>query len=189
MPEHGHHNKTTPFREMTMSKWFRAAAAALLLCTSGAFAQQGGGAVESRLEARKVVTAADGKEGYASAADAKPGDVIEYVATYRNTTKQPVRNLDATLPLPDQTEFVPGSGKPAGARASLDGKTFAAMPLTRKVKRDGRDVEEPVAPREYRFLRWHADTLVPDQPLAYSARVRVIDDRTTGPPAGRGGGQ
>jgi uncharacterized repeat protein (TIGR01451 family) len=172
-----------------MKQLLRAAAAALLLSTSGAYAQQGGGAVESRLAARKVVTAADGKEGFASAADARPGDVIEYVATYRNTTKQPVRDLDATLPLPEQTEFVPGSSKPAGARASLDGKAYAAMPLTRKVKRDGRDVDEPVAPREYRFLRWHADTLGPDQSLAYSARVRVIDDRTTGPPAGQGGGR
>ena len=173
-----------------MSNWFRAATAALLLCTSSAYAQQGAGsALESRLEARKVTSAADGKEGYTSAAEAKPGDVIEYVATYRNTTTQPIRSLDATLPLPDQTEFVPGSSKPQGARASLDGKVYAAMPLTRKVKRDGRDLDEPVAPREYRFLRWHADTLGPQESRTYSARVRVIDDRTTGPPAGRGGGQ
>ena len=171
-----------------MKFWIRAAVAALVFFTGGAQAQPAGNAVETKLEARKVSKAADGKETLVAAGDAKPGDVIEYVATYRNTGKQPVRNLDATLPIPDQTEYLPGSEKPAGARASLDVRTYGAMPLTRKVNRDGRDVDAPVPAREYRFLRWHADTLAPGQELTYTARVRVIDDRnTTGPPAGQGG--
>ena len=57
-------------------------AATLLFCVSAtsAMAQQGG-QVESRLEARKVVVK-DGKESFESGAAAKPGDTIEYVATY-----------------------------------------------------------------------------------------------------------
>jgi uncharacterized repeat protein (TIGR01451 family) len=172
-----------------MTKWIRAALiAALAACAPGAFAQQAN-ALETRLEARKVVATADGKEAYAPADQARPGDVIEYVATYRNTTRQPVRNLDATLPIPAETEFLPDTDKPAGARASLDGTTWGAMPLKRTVKRDGRDVEEAVPARDYRFLRWHTDTLGAEKSAAFTARVRVIDDRGTGPPGGRGGGR
>jgi uncharacterized repeat protein (TIGR01451 family) len=173
-----------------MKQWIRVAAVAALACGGlDASAQKPANDVETRLEAHKVVHAADGKETFAPAGEARPGDVIEYVATYRNITRQPIRNLDGTLPIPQQTEFVQGSQKPAQATASLDGTTYAALPLTRKVQRDGRSVDEPVPARDYRFLRWHADTLGAEKSVAFSARVRVIDDRNTGPPAGRGGGQ
>ena len=173
-----------------MKQWIPIAAAAVLAAWGfGASAQKPGNEVETRLEARKVVTAADGKETFANADQAKPGEVIEYVATYRNTTRQPIRDLVGTLPIPQQTEFLPGSQQPAQATASLDGRTYAALPLTRKVQRDGRTVDEAVPAREYRFLRWHADTLGAEKSVAFRARVRVIDDRNTGPPAGRGGGQ
>ena len=173
-----------------MNQWIRIAAlAAFAAWGLDAPAQKAGSEVETRLEARKVVTAADGKETFAAADQAKPGDVIEYVATYRNTTRQPIRDLDGTLPIPQQTEFLPGTQAPAQASASLDGRTYAPLPLTRKVQRDGRTVDEPVPAREYRFLRWHADTLGAGTSVAFSARVRVIDDRNTGPPAGRGGGR
>jgi uncharacterized repeat protein (TIGR01451 family) len=173
-----------------MTKWIRAATAvAIAVCGWNAQAQKAGTDVETRLEARKVVAAADGKETFAPADQARPGDVIEYVATYRNTTRQPVRNLDGTLPIPQQTEFLPGSQKPAQAEASLDGRTYAPMPLTRKVQRNGATVDEAVPARDYRFLRWHADVLGAEKSVAFTARVRVIDDRTTGPPPARGGGQ
>ena len=173
-----------------MKQWIRIAAAATLAAWGlGAQAQKAGTEVQSRLEARKVVTAADGKETFAAADQAKPGDVIEYVATYRNLTRQRLSNFDGTLPIPQQTEFMPGSQVPAKATASLDGVNYSPLPLTRKVQRDGRTVDEPVPAREYRFLRWHANSLGGEQSVAFSARVRVIDDRNTGPPAGRGGGQ
>jgi len=173
-----------------MNRWIRAAAAAALAaCLAPAQAQRAGTDVETRLEARKIVAAADGKETYVAADQARPGDVIEYVATYRNTTRQPVRNLDGTLPIPQQTEFLPGSQNPAQANASLDGKTYSPMPLTRKVKRDGVTVDEAVPARDYRFLRWHADVLGAEKSVTFTARVRVIDDRAPGAPAARGGGQ
>lgn len=173
-----------------MNQWFRMVVAGVLAAGAlDASAQRAPSPVETRLEARKVVVAADGKETFSSADQAKPGDVIEYVATYRNLTRQAVRNLDATLPIPQPTEFLPGSQKPEQASASLDGVTYAPLPLTRKVQRDGKAVDEPVPAREYRFLRWHADTLGAEKSLAFSARVRVIDDRNTGPPPGRGSGQ
>ena len=170
-----------------MNRWIQAAMAALVAFAGAAFAQQP--VVETKLEARKVVTAADGKETTASAGEARPGDVIEYVATYRNTTRQPVRNLQATLPIPHNTEYVPGSAKPEGARASLDSQRFEPVPLTRKVQRDGKQVDEPVPTREYRALRWSVPELGGEKSLTYTARVRVIDDRTTGPPPTTQGGK
>ncbi len=111
---------------------------------------------------------------------ARPGDLIQYTATYRNTGKAAVRDLDATLPIPADTEYVASSARPQDAKASVDGRSFAAMPLVRRVVRDGKSVEEPVALREYRYLRWHAAELGAGQALEFTARVKVIDDAGSG---------
>jgi uncharacterized repeat protein (TIGR01451 family) len=149
-------------------------ALALILAAAPLHAQQSG-PIETRLEARKVVRAADGQEAFAPATDAKPGDVIEYAATYRNVSRQPVRSLEATLPIPANTEFVPGSVKPAGAKASLDSRSWSDLPLKRKVRRDGREVEEQVPVREYRYLRWFPGELGGDKSMTFTARVRVVE--------------
>lgn len=146
----------------------------MLAMAAAPLCAQTAGAIDSRLEARKVVRAADGGEAFAAADAAKPGDVIEYVATYRNTTAQPVRNLQATLPIPAHTEIVAGTARPASAQASVDAVAFAAMPLRRKVTRDGREIEEAVPLSEYRYLRWHAGELAGGQSAVFTARVRVV---------------
>ena len=151
------------------------AAAAMLVIAAPAFAQNNG-AVETRLEARKIVRAADGNETFAAAESAKPGDVIEYVATYRNTTAQPVRNLEATLPIPANTELVSESARPPAVKASVDAVAFAAMPLLRRVKRDGREIEEAVPAREYRYLRWYPGELAGGKSAVFRARVKVLDE-------------
>ena len=157
----------------------RLALAALVVATASstpALAQKGGDPLESTLVARKVVVA-EGRESLVDAADARPGDVIEYVATYRNTGKDAIRGLKATLPIPPQTEFIPGSERPAKAQASLDGRAFADMPLRRKATRDGQAVEESVPLREYRAIRWAAGDLGTGGSLSFAIRVRVIDER------------
>lgn len=133
--------------------------------------------LESKIEQRKVVRAADGAETLLPAEGVQPGDVIEYTATYRNTGKQALSKLEATLPIPANTEYLPGSAKPASPRASADGRTYGELPLKRTVKRNGVDVEEAVPLREYRFLRWSAGELAGEKALTYTARVRVIDNR------------
>ena len=63
-----------------------------------------------------------------------------------------MNKLVATLPIPEGLEYLPKTVRPAPALASLDGKTFAPMPLKRKVRlADGREVEREVAASEYRF--------------------------------------
>jgi len=131
--------------------------------------------VESTLEARRVVRGADGSESFTSADVVKPGDVIEYVATYRNTTGEAIHDLEATLPIPPHTELIPGSARPPAARASLDAREFASLPLKRKAIRDGREVEEAVAYREYRSLRWAPVNLGAQMSVTYTARVKVLE--------------
>jgi uncharacterized repeat protein (TIGR01451 family) len=169
-----------------ISRW--AALAAACACAALPLAAQQASPIESRLESRKVVVSADGKETLAPADKAGPGDVIEYAATYRNTGKQTVKNLVATLPIPDQTEFIPGSAKPATAKAGLDANTFAEMPLKRTVTRNGVSVEQPVPSREYRYLRWFPGELGGDKSVTFTARVRILDNAPPADP-GKGGGK
>lgn len=131
--------------------------------------------VEARLEVRKIVRAPDGRESASAAGIVKPGDILEYVVIYRNNGGNAVRDFAATLPIPPATELVAGSERPAGALASVDAREFNAVPLKRKVRRDGRQLEEAVPLRDYRALRWWAPQLKAGQSLTYSARVKVLE--------------
>ena len=57
--------------------------------------------IESTLTAKRVEIDADKKEKLLEAKSAKPGEVIEYQVTYTNKGKTPVRDLFATLPIPE----------------------------------------------------------------------------------------
>ena len=165
-----------------------ALAAALALGVTPAFAQGAAEPLETRIEQRKVV-AAEGRERFESAETVKPGDVIEYVATYRNVGKGAITGLVATLPVPAETEYLPGSAKPAGARASLDGTKYAAIPLKRKARSaDGKEFEQQVPYREYRSLRWNAGELGAQKAVTFTARVKVLDDAPDAGAAGAKGG-
>jgi uncharacterized repeat protein (TIGR01451 family) len=169
-----------------MSPMWKILGCALLVAAAPVHAQlQQNGPIETRLEARKVVRAADGTESFVPAEAAKPGDVIEYVATYRNKTRSGVTKVEATLPIPANTEYVPGSAKPANAKASVDARAFGDMPLVRKVVRDGRSIEEQVPVREYRYLRWFPGELGGEKSVSFSARVRVLEDTAPGKGSGK----
>ncbi len=143
------------------------------------FAQsaQAGGAVESKLEVSKIVVK-DGREVMEPAGAARPGDVLQYVATYTNKSRAGVTNLEATLPIPANTELIIESLKPAGAKASTGGSTFGEVPLKRKVKQaNGAEFEQIIPAREYRSLRWYPGALAAGASVTFSARVKVIDDR------------
>lgn len=130
--------------------------------------------VEVKLAQYKVVKKAGGKEGFVAADKIKPGDTIEYRASYRNTTQKTLSQLFANLPVPPQTEYVSGSAQPARVEASLDGAEFGAVPLMRKVKQaDGTTVERAVPVAEYKVLRWNVGDLKAGQTIAVSARMKV----------------
>jgi uncharacterized repeat protein (TIGR01451 family) len=160
-------------RSRMISKAIFAAAALCVAAAPFLSHAASNGAIETTLEQRKVVRAADGRERLMAADTVKPGDVIEYAATYRNTTREPVRNLEATLPIPVHTELVPGSTR--RAKASLDARDFGDIPLRRTAIREGKRVEELVPYRDYRYLRWYAGELGAEMSVTFTARVKVVE--------------
>jgi len=159
-----------------MHRWMErplvvALAATALLIPSFARAR---GDVSIALSAERVTAKAGGRETTERADRAKPGDVIEYRATYRNPGNAVVRRLDATLPIPAGTEYLDHTARPAVTLASIDGRTFAPIPLMRRVRlTDGREVMREVPASEYRWLRWSLGSLDSHGERSVVARVRV----------------
>jgi len=148
-----------------------------------AFAQSG---LDVSLTARRVAVDARGRETFAPATEAKPGQVVEYRAAYRNGGASSVREVQATLPIPQGTEYVASTARPAQPLASLDGRTFAAMPLTRKVKlSNGEVVVKEVPVSEYRYLRWSLGAIDAGRTETVTARVRIAPLVAAAPPSGR----
>lgn len=159
----------------------------IALSQFGAFAQQNSKSVAAqsavtvdpvkiKLERRKI-SLVDGKEVVQTAEIVKPGEVLEETATYTNRSKSMVRSLEATLPIPVNTELVEGSVKPDKAKASIDGKTFSNMPLTRRIRlANGVISEQKIPVSEYRYLRWYPGELASGKSVAFSARFKVSDE-------------
>ena len=166
-----------------MRKFMGLCLAGLLLLTSAAYAEPQRDVLVT-MEVKKIVKGVDGKESLEPADQAKPGDILQYTATYANKTKKTWRDLEATIPVPPFTEYVPGSGRPAGAKASLDGQTFQTIPLRRKVKQpDGNEVTQLVPYGEYRTLRWFVGKLLENQELKFSSRVKVLSNEAPAAPS------
>jgi uncharacterized repeat protein (TIGR01451 family) len=147
-----------------------ALATAFLGIPAMAFAQ---GDINVALAANRVV-ARDGRETLAPAEQVKPGDVVEYRATYRNQGASGVQKLTATLPVPPGMEYVPRTAQPAAPLASLDGRTYEPVPLKRRIRlADGREVVREVPVGEYRYLRWTLGTLGVRAEQTVRARMRV----------------
>lgn len=126
---------------------------------------------------KKVVKGNVGKEMLQSADQAKPGDILQYTATYTNKTNKVWRDLEATIPIPGYTEYIPASSRPAGAKASLDGQSFQSIPLRRKVKQaEGMEITQVIPYGEYRALRWFVGKLAENQELKFSTRVKVLSN-------------
>lgn len=137
----------------------------------------GDGDLLIRLEVSKIV-AQPGSETRQTAATSRPGDTLEYRATYTNRNKAVTRDVEATLPVPaGALVYLPDTARPAAVLASLDGKTFAPVPLTRIViQPDGTKAPQPVPYAEYRYLRWPLGDLAPGAAVTVRARMQVNAD-------------
>jgi uncharacterized repeat protein (TIGR01451 family) len=139
----------------------------LLATATAAFGQ-----VKVDLKQFKIVET-NGKQELVSADKAKPGEVIEYVATYHNAGKAAVKNVKGTIPVPAGMEYVPDAKlKAPDMAAAADGK-FAPLPLKHKVVRNGVSVEEILPYSAYRALQWNIGALAPDQKVELKAHVKV----------------
>jgi len=146
---------------------------ACLLQLSCAYVFAADNGVTAELHAFKVVTGANGQKLVATT-EALPGDTIEYQVIYRNAGNTAAKDVMATLPVPEGgMAYVADSATPAKAQASLDGKQYAPVPLTRTVVREGKQVTETVPVSEYRFLRWQLGELAPGRSATVSSRMRL----------------
>ncbi|HYM82232.1 MAG TPA: hypothetical protein VEY91_12585 [Candidatus Limnocylindria bacterium] len=126
------------------------------------------------LTAHRVVVDARGRESLRPGDRAKPGELVEYRAAYRNAGALALRKVEATLPIPAGTEYLARSARPAPALASVDGQRFEPLPLKRLVRRpDGREELQEVPASEYRFLRWSLGAIEGRTTQTVRARVRV----------------
>ena len=129
--------------------------------------------VSVQLHAFKVTGAANAQK-LVPTTEALPGDTIEYQVTYRNGGITPARDVLATLPVPKGgVSYLADSAKPAAVQASLDGSTYAPVPLTRTVTRNGKQLTETVPVSEYRFLRWKLGEIAPGKSITVSSRMRL----------------
>lgn len=129
--------------------------------------------VTSTLQVEKVVT--EGAKTQLLPADSsKPGDVLEYRASYDNRSATAAQGLAAQIPIPAGTTYLDHSAEPANAQASVDGVHFADMPLMHSVKKaDGSTSQEPVPLADYRVVRWKLGTLSGDHRVQVRLRVKV----------------
>ena len=146
---------------------------ALALATSvAAQSQTAVPPLATELSLARIVVRDDGKEAQLPAATVQPGDTLQYTALYRNQGKTTLNQVVANLPVPQGMQLVPMP--PGEVQASADGKTFARLPLTRKVQQaDGRWQDVPVPLAEIRFVRWPARSLAAGEQFNASLRVRV----------------
>lgn len=174
-------NLITPLCKVVRSPFSRrwALAAGLVWLSPAALADTPG--VTSQLTVHRVVAQANGEEALQPARLIQPGDVLQYLAVFRNPGPTALGRLQASLPIPAGTELLTGSAVPRGAMASLDGKVYQALPLMRKIQRaDGQWADVAVPPAEIRSLRWPEQTLAAGASFSATARVRVS---TVAPPA------
>jgi uncharacterized repeat protein (TIGR01451 family) len=159
----------------------RIGAAAALLClallgiganTVAAEAPAAHTPLASELALSRIVVGADGKEALQPAAKVQPGDTVHYSVVYRNQGKTALANVVASLPVPQGMQIVPPQADEL--LASVDGKTFARLPLMHKVQQaDGRWQEVPVPLADIRYVRWPARSLAAGEQFNANLRVRV----------------
>lgn len=126
------------------------------------------------LTANRVVSDARGRETLGSAEQVRPGETVEYRATYTNASRARLGSVLATVPIPEGTEYQAHTAKPAASLASVDGKTFEPLPLKRKVRLpDGREETRDVPLAEYRYLRWSLGAIEAGAGETVRCRVRV----------------
>lgn len=129
-------------------------------------------AVVIDLKQSKVVLDEKGAEHLVDAETVKPGDVIEYRATYKNRSSKSVAGLIANLPIPEGMEYLPKSTRPGGRLptfAAKDGR-YGAEPLMRQAAGQ-KEISVPY--NEYRAVRWQLGQLPAGGITEVSVRAKV----------------
>ncbi|MBM3362229.1 MAG: DUF11 domain-containing protein [Betaproteobacteria bacterium] len=136
----------------------------------GAALQAQSSAVEAVLT-QMLVTFENGSEVLKPINGIKPGDLIEYRVVYINRSTQPVRDVQATLPIPQGLEYQARSAQPSQTvEAAVRGGSFGREPLMRNLA-NGKTQAIPTS--EYRSLRWSIPQIPASGRVEVQARARV----------------
>jgi hypothetical protein len=108
-----------------------------------------------------------GEERFVAAESASPGAIIEYRASYENTTATLLDGIKPEIPVPEGLDFLVGSDRPSATALKLQGSgAFVTAPA---LDSEGR----PVAPELIRALRWSIAPLPPGQSAVIVMRAQV----------------
>ena len=157
-------------------------ALSLLTASSIGYAQNNDLSVKLTLERASIV---DGVQVMVPTERAAPGETLQYVVTYENTshtagrTPRALTGVTATLPIPVEMVFT-GTSNPNPNTASLDGKAFVAYPIIKMVKQvDGSVKSTPADWAEYRALRWTLPEIASRKTTQVSASVQLNQGATS----------
>lgn len=96
------------------------------------------------------------------------GNVLEYQGYFTNNNADRVRKMTVTMSIPEQVEMIRVVA-PEFPYGSVDGNTFARMPLRSRV--DNQLVE--VAPRYYKAVRWDIEDVGLNDTVMVKYRAKV----------------
>lgn len=137
----------------------------LLVCTNYVHAAD----LETKLTASRV-TGSGISEKFSDAATATPGDTIRYLATFTNNAATPLREVTASLPIPQNLVLRLDSVQPAATEGSTDGKTFVLLSRLLKPKSEG---GLGIAPAAIRVLRWAPRDIAAAASFSVEARATI----------------
>ena len=151
---------------------------AIALSATSAFAGAKG-PLQTSMDAYAITLDANGKEVATKTTEVDPKQIVEFRATYKNTSDDALQNLVISGPIPASTHYQAGSAKTKIAAAfevSIDGgKTFESEPVKRMQKdANGNMVEVIIPPSKYTNVRWiPASGIAGNETQLYSYRVSV----------------
>ncbi len=128
-------------------------------------------AVSSKITASIISVDANGQELLVAVDDntrLQSGNILEYQGFFTNNNADRVRKMTVTMSIPEQVELLKGVA-PEFAFASVDGNTFARMPLRGQV--NGQTQEIPL--QYYQALRWNLEGIGLNDTVMVKYRARV----------------
>ncbi|MEN2752546.1 hypothetical protein AAIR29_12990 [Psychrobacter sp. FBL11] len=128
-------------------------------------------AVDTKITASLISVDANGQETLVPV-DAntrlQPGNVLEYQGYFTNTNPDRVRKMTVTLTIPEQVELL-RTVSPDFPYGSVDGDTFARMPLRTRVDNQLQEVDL----KHYKAVRWDIEGVGLNDTVMVKYRAKV----------------
>ena len=119
--------------------------------------------VNAQTKVMKILKNSDGREFAVPANNIAPGDTIEYHTLYTNNSAQPVRDINATVSLPNGVKLV-SLNSPLTTMATVGGNSYQTI----------QQVGNSVAIQEnYSGLKWNLTNLATNAPQTVVIRAKV----------------